>query len=176
MNDYLIIGKLGGAHGVRGEIRVFPITDDVRRFHTISECMLLAPSEKPVREIKVSGKRFTGDTVLLTFEGVSDRDEAQKLTGLFLAVKRADAVPLEPGRYFITDLIGCRVVDGERGDLGVLADVLQTAGANDVLVVKRGGKQDLLIPFLHAIVKEVDVFSGKISVILPDGLYEIYEP
>lgn len=174
MNDYLIIGKLIGAHGVRGEVKVFPITDSVRRFLKLSSCMLLTPSEKAVRTVKITASRINGETVLMTFEGVADRDEAQKLNGLFIAVKREDAAPLEKGRYFISDLIGCSVDDAERGHLGTLSDVLQT-GSNDVLVIKRSGKMDLMIPYLHTVVKDVDVFAKQISVQLPDGLYEIYE-
>lgn len=174
MNDYIIIGKLIGAHGIRGETKVFPITDDVHRFSTISECMLLSPNEKLVRTVNVTAKRFTGETVLLTLEGITDRDEAQKLSGLFLAVKREDAAPLPAGRYFITDLVGCKVTDSVHGLIGVISDVLQT-GANDVLVVKRTGKQDLLIPYLKNAVTDVDIPAKTVSVTLPDGLYEIYE-
>jgi len=174
MSEYYIIGKVIGAHGIRGEIKVFPITDDVRRFSTISECMLLSPNEKLLRTVHVTAKRFTAEAVLITLKGISDRDEAQKQNGLFLAVKKEDAAPLPEGRYFITDMIGCKVTDSERGLLGVLSDVLQT-GANDVLVVKRSGKQDLLIPYLKNAVTEVDVSTKQINVTLPDGLYEIYE-
>ena len=174
MNEYIIIGKLIGAHGIRGEMKVFPITDDVRRFSTISECMLLSPNEKLLRTIHVTGKRFALETVIISVETITDRDEAQKLSGLFLAVKREEAAPLAAGRYFITDLIGCKVTDSKKGLLGVISDVLQT-GANDVLVVKRSGKLDLLIPYLKEAVTAVDVSSRQISVELPDGLYEIYE-
>lgn len=174
MNDYFIIGKLIGAHGVRGEMKVFPITDDVRRFSAISECLVLSPAEKLMKTVKVTGKRFAAETVIIQVEGIVDRDEAQKLSGLFLAVKREDAAPLPAGRYYISDMIGCTVTDTEHGLLGVVSDVLQT-GANDVLVVKRSGKQDLLIPYLKEAVTEVDVLAGKISASLPEGLYEIYE-
>lgn len=173
MNEYLIIGKLGGAHGVHGEIRVSPITDDVRRFRALSDCVILTSTEKLLRPVKVTGRRITGDSVLLTLEGVSDRDEAQKLNGFFVAVKREDAPPLEKGRYYIADMIGCNVSDESIGVLGRISDILQT-GANDVIVVKRPGKQDLLIPFLKDVVTDVDVFAQKVNVRLPDGLLEIY--
>lgn len=173
MNEYLIIGKLGGAHGVHGEMRVSPITDDVRRFRALSDCVILTPSEKLLRPAKVTEKRITGETVLVSFEGVSDRDEAQKLTGFYLAVKRGDAPQLEKGRYYIADMIGCAVTDEELGCIGRISEILQT-GANDVIVVKRQEKQDLLIPFLKDVVTDVDVFAQKVTVRLPDGLLEIY--
>jgi 16S rRNA processing protein RimM len=174
MNDVFVIGKCIGAHGVRGEIKVFPLTDHVRRFDSLSECLLLSPAEKFVRMVKVKNVRLVNDSVLLTIEGIADRDEAQKLHGLYFAVKREDAAPLPEGRFYISDLIGCTVRDEEHGILGQVSDVLQT-GANDVFIVKRSGKPDLLIPYLNAVVSSVDVFARKISVQLPDGLYEIYE-
>lgn len=173
MNEFLIIGKLGGAHGVRGEIRVSPITDDVRRFRALSDCVILTPAEKLLRPATITGCKITGDSVILLFEGVKDRDEAQKLNGFFLAVKRTDAPPLEKGRYFIADMIGCAVSDETTGHLGHISEILQT-GANDVIVVKRPEKQDLLIPFLKDVVTDVDVFAQKVTVRLPDGLLEIY--
>jgi 16S rRNA processing protein RimM len=173
MNEYLIIGKIGGAHGVRGEMRVSPITDDVRRFRALSDCVILTPAEKLLRTARISEKRVTGDTVLVTFEGVSDRDEAQKLTGFYLAVKRGDAPPLEKGRYYIADMIGCTVADQTIGVIGRISEILQT-GSNDVIVVKRPEKQDLLIPFLKDVVTDVDVFAQKVTVKLPDGLLEVY--
>jgi 16S rRNA processing protein RimM len=174
MNDVFVIGKIIGAHGVRGELKVYPLTDHVRRFDSLSECMLLSRDEKMLRMVKVKNVRFLADTVLLTIDDVSDRDEAQKMNGLYLAVLREAAAPLPAGRYYITDMIGCTVKDAEHGVLGTLADVLQT-GANDVLIVNRSGKSDLLIPYLNAVVTEVDVVAKQIFVVLPDGLYEIYE-
>jgi len=174
MNDVFIVGKIIGAHGVRGEIKVFPLTDHVRRFDSLSECMLLSPAEKFLRTVKIKNVRSSTGAVLLTVEDISDRDEAQKMNGLFLAVKREDAATLPDGRFYITDMIGCTVKDEEHGVLGILSDVLQT-GANDVLIVKRSGKPDLLIPYLKVVVPEVDVYSKQIIARLPDGLYEIYE-
>ncbi len=173
MNEYLIIGKFGGAHGVLGEIRITPITDDVRRFRALSDCVILTPAEKYLRPAKVTGRRITGESVLLAFEGISDRNEAQKLNGFYLAVKRSDAPQLEKGRYYIADMIGCAVVDDKTGDIGRISEILQT-GANDVIVVKRPDKQDLLIPFLRDVVTDVDVFAQKVTVRLPDGLLEVY--
>lgn len=174
MNEYLIIGKLIGAHGVRGEVKVFPITDDVRRFHSISKCFLMDANEKMVREIEILSKRIVNDRVLLTFDQVNDRDSAAKLNGLYIAVHRLDARKLEAGRYFITDMIGCQVIDAQDGVIGNIFDIIQT-GANDVIAVKRTGKPDLYIPFLNNVVTEVDVFSKIIRVQLPDGLLEVYD-
>lgn len=174
MNDYLIIGKLIGAHGVRGEVKVFPITDDVRRFRTLTKCYLMNEQEKMIRELEISSQRIVNDRVLITFTNVCDRDEAAKLNGFYIAVHRMDARKLEEGRYFISDIVGCRIIDQKDGDIGVVFDIIQT-GANDVIAVKRPGKPDLYIPYLNRVVMDVDVFSKTVNVCLPDGLLEVYD-
>ncbi|HBZ77446.1 MAG TPA: 16S rRNA processing protein RimM [Clostridiales bacterium] len=174
MKDYLIIGKIGGAHGVRGEVRIIPLTDDVRRFSSLKECLILDGKEH-LKETKEVEKARVDDTrTLVKFKGIDDRDEVGKLTGFFLAVSREDAVKLPEGRYFIADLIGLSVVDPERGELGKIKDIMNS-GASDIIIVKRKGKNELLIPYLNAIVKNVDLSAGVMSVTLPEGLYEIYE-
>ena len=174
MKDHLIIGKLGGAHGVRGEVKVIPLTDDVRRFSSLKDCLILDEKEhlKETREVEKS--RVDDSRTLIKFKGIDDRDEVSKLTGYYIGVSREDAVKLPEGRYFIADLIGLTVVDEARGDLGTIKDIINS-GASDIIIVKRKGNNDLLIPYLNAIVKNVDLSSGKMDVILPEGLYEIYE-
>lgn len=174
MKDYLIIGKIGGAHGVRGEVRIIPLTDDVRRFSSLKECLILDDKEHLKETKEVEKARFDDTRTLVKFKGIDDRDEVGKLTGFFLAVSREDAVKLPEGRYFIADLIGLSVVDSERGDLGKIKDIMNS-GASDIIIVKRKGKNELLIPYLNAIVKNVDLSAGVMSVTLPEGLYEIYE-
>ena len=174
MKDYLVIGKIGGAHGVRGEVKIIPLTDDVRRFSSLKECMILDEKER-VKETKEVEKARVDDTrTLVKFKGIDDRDEVGKLTGFYIAVSREDAVKLPEGRYFIADLIGLTVVDDERGELGSIKDIINS-GASDIIIVKRKGKNELLIPYLNAIVYEVDIPGGTMKVKLPEGLYEIYE-
>ena len=174
MKDYLVIGKIGGAHGVRGEVKIIPLTDDVRRFSSLKECMILDEKER-VKETKEVEKARVDDTrTLVKFKGIDDRDEVGKLTGFYIAVSREDAVKLPEGRYFIADLIGLTVVDDERGELGSIKDIINS-GASDIIIVKRKGKNELLIPYLNAIVYEVDITGGTMKVKLPEGLYEIYE-
>jgi 16S rRNA processing protein RimM len=174
MKDYLIIGKLIGAHGVAGELKVFPITDDVRRFSSIADIILLDAKEKPLKNLKILSTRPAGNNILCTAEGIKDRESAQALFGHYVAVPRADAVVLPENSYFIADLIGSRVFDDELGYLGDVSDVLEQSGA-DVFIVNRENKKDILIPFLKSIVYRVDIENREIFVRLPDGLFEIYE-
>ncbi len=174
MKDYLIIGKIGGAHGVRGEVKIIPLTDDVRRFSSLTECMILDEKEHIKETLEVEKTRVDETRTLIKFKGIDDRDEVGKLTGYFIGVTRDNAVKLPEGRFFIADLIGLTVVDSERGELGTIKDIMNS-GSSDIIIVKRKGKNELLIPYLNAIVTNVDLSAGVMSVTLPEGLYEIYE-
>ena len=159
---------------MRGEVKIIPLTDDVRRFSSLKECLILDEKER-VKETKEVEKARVDDTrTLVKFKGIDDRDEVGKLTGFYIAVSREDAVKLPEGRYFIADLIGLKVVDDERGELGTIKDIINS-GASDIIIVKRKGKNELLIPYLNAIVYEVDITGSTMKVKLPEGLYEIYE-
>ena len=174
MKDLMIIGKIVGAHGVHGEFKIFPITDDARRFSSLSEMILLSPNEKPIKPIKIRNSREAGSNILCSAEGIDDRDAAFALIGHYVSVPRSLALTLPEDRFFIADLVGCNVRDDEKGALGIVSEVLQQAGA-DVFVIKRDDKKDLLIPFLKKVVYRVDIDGREIYVRLPDGLYEIYE-
>ena len=169
MKDYLIIGKLGGAHGVRGEVKVIPLTDDVRRFSSLKECMILDEKEH-VKETRCVEKSRVDDTrTLIKFKGIDDRDEVAKLTGFYIGVKREDAVKLPEGRYFIADLIGITVSTDEGEELGKLTEVIQT-GANDVYVVRNAGREYLL-PAIRECVLAVDIGNGTMTVHEMPGLF-----
>lgn len=173
MNNRITIGKIIGAHGIKGEIKVFPLTDNVRRFNKLKKCYV-GKEDADGKLYEVSKARVDRGNALLTFAGIDDRDEAEKLKGLFISVDREDAVKIPKDRYFIVDLIGLDVIDDERGSLGKISDVWNT-GANDVISVKRSGKKELLIPFLKSCCYETNIEEGYMKVRLPDGLYEIYE-
>ncbi len=175
ITEHITIGKIGSAHGVRGELKVVPLTDDVRRFSKLKKCFLTKEDGTIVNELAVKTARIDRGNVLIVFEGIQDRDAAEKLRGLFIAVAREDAVKLSKGEFFIVDLIGLRVVDDERGDLGTINDVYET-GSNFVISVKRKRKPDLQIPFLKVVCYDTSIEDGVMKVRLPDGLYEIYEP
>ena len=97
MEELIITGKIIGAHGVRGEIKVFPLTDNARRFLSMKKCFLTGAKLEDPKETSVVSARIDRGNVLLMIEGVSDRDKAQTLHGRYIAVSRADAVPLPKG-------------------------------------------------------------------------------
>ncbi len=175
INDRIIIGKITGAHGVRGEVKVFPITDNVRRFSKLKNCFLVNEKGDLKHEFKVKSSRVDRDRVLVVFDDVSDRDKAEALKGLYVSVDRADAVKLPKNEFFIVDLMGLTVIDENLGELGVIDDVYETGAQHHIISVKRKGKKDLQIPFLKTICKETCIEEGYMKVELPEGLYEIYE-
>lgn len=174
MKTHLIIGKIIGAHGVRGEVKVFPITDNVRRFLKLKKVFFSQEDGTVISEILVSKARIDRGNVLMMFENVADRDAAEKLRGTYLAVSREDAVKLPKGSFFIADMLGMTVIDDDLGELGTISEVFET-GANFVITVKRVKKKDLLIPFLKDVCYETDIEGGVMKVRLPNGLYELYE-
>jgi 16S rRNA processing protein RimM len=167
--EQLQIGRILGPHGIRGELRVYPLTDDPTRFDRLKTCLLEGAPGSPPSVCRCVGARNQQGLVLLRLEGVDDRDAAEKLKGRHLLVDRKDAVKLPENAYFICDLVGCRVetLDGE--DLGTLEEVLAT-GSNDVYLVRRPDTRDLLIPALKTVVRSVDIAGRLVRVVLPDGL------
>ena len=122
MDKLIIIGKITGAHGVRGELKVFPLTDDPRRFLKLKECIICGQNFEKPEDSSCTSARLDRGSVLLKLDGVLDRDKAELLRGRFIAVQRENAVKLKKDNYFITDLKGLKVIDDDRGDLGSVID------------------------------------------------------
>ena len=166
MLEYLSIGQIVNTHGVKGEIKVYPLTDDVARFNNIKEIYIESKGE--LQKYQVEGAKNLKNTVVLKLKGVDTMTDAEKLRQLYVKVGRWDAVRLPKDTFFICDIIESEVFDIHGELLGKLADVLQT-GSNDVYVVRKDGK-DLLIPALKTVVKEINLQDKRIVVELPEGL------
>ena len=143
MEDLLQVGVITSTHGIRGEVKVFPTTDDAARFKKLKNVILDNGKER--RDLEITSVKFFKNQVILKFKGIDDINDVEKYKKAPLFVTRENAVPLEENEYFIADLIGLSVTSDEGEELGVIDDVLQT-GANDVYVVKKAGANDLLIP------------------------------
>ncbi len=170
MLDYLTIGTIVNVHGVHGEVKVYPDTDDVNRFRKLKSVLLFSGGVR--KKVEVRGVKFTNKLVVLKLEGIDDRDAADRLRGTELQVERKDAIELPEGRHFIGDLIGCRVVEDNGNLLGPITDVLQGPSC-DLYEVDCDGKK-LLIPVLDGVVLSVDIANETVEVKLPAGLREIY--
>lgn len=167
MEDLLQIGVITTTHGVRGEVKVFPTTDDPKRFKKLKQVILDTGKEQI--ELEVAGARFFKNLVILKFKGIDNINDVEQYRQKSLYVTRENAVPLGENEYFIADLIGLKVVSDEGEELGDLSDVLQT-GANDVYVVSKENTPDLLIPAIRDCIKQVDIESGTMQVHLLAGL------
>lgn len=169
MEDLLQVGVITTTHGVRGEVKVFPTTDDPARFKKLKNVILDTGKEKI--NLEVAGVKFFKNMVILKFKGIDDINDVEKYRKKSLYVTRENAVKLKKNEYFIADLIGLKVESDEGEDLGILSDVLQT-GANDVYVLSKEGEDDILLPAIKECVKEVDIENGTILVHLLPGLRE----
>ncbi len=165
--DRFRIGVISTTHGVAGEVKVRPTTDDIRRFADLEQVIM--DTGKGERELHVLTARRSKDQVILKFEEFSNANEVEPLRGAELYVTRADAIPLEEGEHFIADLVGMRVVTTEGEELGTLADVMQT-GANDVYVIADPEGEELLFPAIRDCVKKIDTEAGVITVYRMPGL------
>lgn len=155
MKKFLTIGEITKPHGIKGEVKVFPLTDDIQRFKKLKRVFIDG------QEVKVSYVTVGHDRAILRLEGVDRVEEAEKLRKKLLVVPREEAVKLEEDSYFIEDLKDCTVYDEEGLELGKVADVIQT-GANDVYWIKK--PKELLIPAIRDVVLSVDVEAEKIII------------
>ena len=169
METKLQVGVISSTHGVRGEVKVFPTTDDVKRFKRLKEVILDTGKEELTLEIE--GVKFFKQFVILKFKGYDNINDIEKYKGKSLFVTRANAVRLRRDEYFIADLQGLTVVDEEDKLLGTLRDVMET-GANDVYIIDMADGREVLVPAIKECILHVDVEAGKMQIHLMDGLLD----
>lgn len=169
MISELQIGVITQTHGIRGEVKVFPTTDDAARFKKLKEVIMDTGRER--LDMEIEGVKFFKQYVILKFKGYDSINDVEKYKNAKLYVTRDKAVRLKKDEYFVADLIGMQVVTEEGEDFGLLKDVMAT-GANDVYVVERGDGEgtQVLLPAIRECVKHVDMEAGVITVHIMDGL------
>ena len=167
MEDLLKVGVITSTHGIKGEVKVFPTTDDVKRFK--KGISLILETGKEQLDLEVEGVKFFKQFVILKFKGIDDINQIEKYKRKELFVTREHAVKLKKDEYFIADLIGLSVIDEEGHTIGVLGDVMET-GANDVYVVKMADEKEVLIPAIKQCILEVNVEEGFVKVHMMEGL------
>ncbi|MCI8421471.1 MAG: 16S rRNA processing protein RimM [Clostridia bacterium] len=151
--DRLTVGYISKAQGVKGEVKISPLTDDASRFKKLKVVYIDG------KAYAVKGVRILPNGIFMTFEGIDDRNSAELLRNKEIQIERKDATVLPKDRYFIVDVVGCEVyVDNER--VGKLKDVLQY-GSADVYVISTP-KGNAMIPAIERIIKQVDVENKKI--------------
>lgn len=167
MQDKFQVGAIASVHGIKGEVKVFPTTDEPTKFKKLKSVIL--KTEKEEREIALQSVRFFKNMVIVKFQGIESPEDAQKYRGATLWIAREQAVPLRENEYYRADLIGLSVVTEDGEELGILTDVLET-GANDVYEVTLSDKKTALFPAIRECIKEVDVEKGYIKVHVMEGL------
>ncbi len=169
MDNTLRIGVITNTHGIRGEVKVFPTTDDPKRFKKCKDVILR--TKQGDLELTVESCKFFKNLVILKFKEFNNINDVEKFRKCDILVTRENAVPLEEGEYFICDIIGATVQTQEGTVIGKLTDVLQT-GANDVYIVEDENAKEILLPVIPDCVKKVDVDNKLITVKIMDGLIE----
>ena len=163
MKEFMTIGQISKPHGVKGEVKVFPLTDNVKRFKKLKTVFI------DDKEVKVVWCKLQSDRAILKLEGIESMDDAEKLRNKYLNIRREDAIRLPKDTHFIVDIIGCSVYDSNEVFIGEVKEIIKT-GYNDVYWVKNG-KKEVLVPVLKEIVYDIDVENKKI-VIKPVGEWQ----
>lgn len=173
MSDNLLrVGVISNTHGIRGEVKVFPTTDDPNRYKKLKKVILQTRREQI--ELEIQSVKFFKQFVIVKFKDIDNINDIEQYKGLELYVTRENAVKLAPNENFICDLVGCSVIeDKDNKVIGVLEDVLLT-GANDVYIVKTDDGKEILLPVIKDCILDVDVDKKEIKVHLLPGLLDIY--
>ena len=174
MTERFRVGVIAGTHGIRGDVRIFPTTDEPARFKKLKS-VFIDNIRGQVVQTGISGARVQGKFVIAHLEGYDNPEDAMILRGKDLLIDRSDALPLAEGQYYIPDLIGMRVVTEDGKELGILDDVLQT-GANDVYEVRLHEGGEVLIPKIPDCILAVSPEENLMTVHLLPGLLEANRP
>lgn len=162
MDKEIVIGKIVAPHGVRGDIRIMPLTDRPEQFLNLSYLLL-----EDGRQLTVKAARFHKRMVLVSTKEITTMNDAELLRDKKILIRAEDLPPLEEGRFYVADLIGLPVFDEEGKQLGTFKDSI-TTGSNDVYIVVVPGGKDLLIPALKIYVREINLQEKRIVVKLPE--------
>lgn len=169
MEDFLRVGVISSTHGIKGEVKVFPTTDDVNRFKKLKQVILDTGKENITLDIE--GVKFFKNMVILKFKGYDNINDIEKYKGKDLLVSRENAVKLNKDEFFIYDIIGSEVITDDGAELGELTEILAT-GANDVYVVTTKVGKEILIPSIKECILDVNPTEKKILVHLLPGLLD----
>ncbi len=173
MQDKFQVGAIASVHGIKGEVKVFPTTDEPEKLKRLKSVLMRTDREE--REIRIQSARFHKNMVIVKFDGIESPEEAQKYRGATLWITREQAVPLQDHEYYQADLVGLSVVADDGEKLGTLTDVLGT-GANDVYEITLQDGRTVLFPAIKDCVKDVDLDAGRMTVHVLEGLLDLARP
>lgn len=169
MEDFLRVGVITSTHGLKGEVKVFPTTDNPERFEQLENAFIKYKNETV--KVTVKSVKYFKQYVIVKFKEFDEINLVEKYKSCDLIIDRKDAVELAEGEYFICDLIGLNVVTDTNEEFGVITDVL-TSSANDIYVVKHNDKE-VLLPVIEQCVLDVNLEEKKVLVHIMDGLLDL---
>lgn len=167
MEDLLQVGVITTTHGIRGEVKVYPTTDDAHRFENLT--YILLDTGKELCELEIEKVRYFKQFVILKFKDVDNINDIEPYKGRSLYVTREFAVPLKENEYYIADLIDMKVFLDDGSFFGTLKDVMET-GANDVYIMQTEAFGEVLVPAIKDCIKAVDVEHETMTIHLLEGL------
>ena len=167
MEKQLQVGVISSTHGVRGEVKVFPTTDDVTRFRQLKKVYL--DTGREMLPLEIQNVKFFKQFAILKFKGIDNINDIEKYRGKSLMIDREDAVDLEEDEYFIADMIGMKVCTEDGSEFGTLKDVMET-GANDVYIIDSLEHGEELIPAIRECILDVDMDEERMTIHLMEGL------
>jgi len=168
--EYIEIGEIVNTYGVKGELKVLPLTDNPERYYDLK--WVYIGDDSSVNKYNIEKLRILKNAIILKVKEINNLNQAKLLKGLFVIVDRDNAVKLPDDTYFICDLIGCSVYEEVNGrQLGILENIIKTS-SNDIYIIKSQNGKEILIPALKSVVKRISVKEKKIWVLLPDGLID----
>jgi 16S rRNA processing protein RimM len=167
--DYYNVGTIINTQGLQGEVRVFPVTDfPEERFKKGAQLALFDRQDQFVDQLEVRAARSQKNYYIVKFAGLTDINQVEKYKNFTLKVAKEHLSALTEGEFYYHDIIGLDVrADGEL--IGRVAEILQP-GANDVWVVKRAGRKDLLLPYINSVMLNINLVENFVEVAIPDGL------
>lgn len=167
MEKQLQVGVISSTHGVRGEVKVFPTTDDVTRFRQLKKVYL--DTGREMLPLEIQNVKFFKQFAILKFKGIDNINDIEKYRGKSLMIDREDAVDLDEDEYFIADMIGMKVCTEDGSEFGTLKDVMET-GANDVYIIDSLEHGEVLIPAIRECILDVDMDEECMTIHLMEGL------
>ena len=165
------IGEIGRPHGVRGEVRVIPLTDHPERFANPGACVLWDEARDRRLPCRISRARAHGEALVVALAGYDSPEAVAALTGWLLAVPESEALPAPAGHFYPWQLVGCRVLTEDGRDVGAVLRI-EGSAAQDLWVVGGAGREHL-VPAVADIVREVDLGGRRIVIRPPEGLLEL---
>ena len=167
--NYFNVGKIVNTQGLQGEMRVLSVTDFAEeRFKKGNTLALFDKKDRFVMDVEIASHRKVKNFDIIKFKGMYHINDIEKFRDFTLKVREEDLTDLEDGEFYYHEIIGLEVYENDLL-LGRIKEILQP-GANDVWVVKRKGKRDLLLPYIPPVVLGIDIEQGRVDVEIPEGL------